>query len=280
MSELKITALINDKANEDLAAEHGLSLLAEYGGKVYLLDAGSSGKFAVNAKKLGVDLTCVDLAVLSHGHYDHAGGFKAFFEANKTAKLYLREHCQDRCYFKLGPVKKQIGIPAGVLACADRFVWLAEDCALAPGVYLVGHSTAGLAAHGKEAHLNRETPDGLLPDDFVHEQSLVFDTAQGLVILNSCCHGGADTVVREALAAFPGRRVAALIGGFHLMGTRGVSSLGIKPEQAEALGKALLELGVQKTFLCHCTGDPGSKILESVMGDRAAYFPAGAVAEF
>ncbi len=280
MSELKITALIDNRANEGLAAEHGLSLLAEYGGKVYLLDAGSSEKFAVNAKKLNVDLSCVDLAVLSHGHYDHAGGFKAFFEANETAKLYLREHCQDRCCFKLGPVKEEIGVPADVLACADRFVWLEADCALAPYVYLVGHSTAGLETRGKKAHLYRETPDGLLPDDFVHEQSLIFDTAQGLVILNSCCHGGADTVVREALAAFPGRKVAALIGGFHLMGTRGVSSLGVKPAEAEALGEALLELGVQKTVLCHCTGDPGSKILERVMGDRAVYFPAGAVAEF
>ena len=67
MSELKITCLIDNKAENGLAAEHGLSLLAEYGGRTYLLDSGSSGKFADNAKKLGIDLSTVDIAVLSHG---------------------------------------------------------------------------------------------------------------------------------------------------------------------------------------------------------------------
>ena len=281
MSELKITCLIDNKAEEGLAAEHGLSLLAAYGGKMYLLDSGSSGKFADNAKKLGVDLSTVDTAVLSHGHYDHGGGFGAFFDANRNAPVYARAGFRDRCFFKLGPVRHAIGVPARVLAAGgERFVTVTADRELAPGVHLLGHTTPGLDERGRAAHLWRQSAEGLAPDDFSHEQSLVFETQTGLVILNSCCHGGADTVVREALSALPGRPVAALIGGFHLMGALGVKSLGVKPEEAETLGRTLLELGVAKTYLCHCTGDPGSKILGDILGARSQYFPAGASAEF
>ena len=281
MSELQITCLIDNKAGPGLAAEHGLSLLAVYGGKTYLLDSGSSGKFADNAKKLGVDLSTVDNAVLSHGHYDHGGGFGAFFAQNQSAPVYARAGFRDRCFFKLGPIKHAIGVPERVLAAgAGRFVPVTADTALAPGVHLVGHATPGLGERGRAAHLWRQSANGLAPDDFSHEQSLVFETQAGLVILNSCCHGGADTVVREALSALPGRPVAALIGGFHLMGALGVKSLGVKPAEAEALGRTLLELGVAKTYLCHCTGDPGSKILGDVLGERSQYFPAGASAEF
>lgn len=281
MSELQITCLIDNKAENGLAAEHGLSLLAVYGGKTYLLDAGASGKFAVNAKKLGVDLSTVDIAVLSHGHYDHGGGFAAFFDRNDRAPVYARAGYDDPCCFKLGPVKRAIGVPRPVLAAGvGRFVTVTADTEPAPGVHLVGHTTPGLGERGRAAHLWRQSADGLAPDDFSHEQSLVFETRAGLVILNSCCHGGADTVVREAMAALPGRPVAALIGGFHLMGAAGVKTLGVKPEEAEALGRALLELGVAKTYLCHCTGEPGSRILGSVLGERSQYFPAGASAEF
>ena len=54
------------------------------------------------------------------------------------------------------------------------------------------------------------------PDSFSHEQSLVFDTPDGLVIFNSCSHGGADTIIREVTTTFPDKKVKALIGGFHL----------------------------------------------------------------
>lgn len=56
-------------------------------------------------------------------------------------------------------------------------------------------------------------------DSFAHEQSLVFDTEKGLVIFNSCSHGGADNIIREVSETFPGERIYALLGGFHLFKT-------------------------------------------------------------
>ena len=89
---MKIVVLIENTAPEGscLAAEHGLSFYVEHRGKAILLDAGASGAFADNAAALGVGLERVDAAVLSHGHYDHAGGLGRFFACNGRAKVYAR----------------------------------------------------------------------------------------------------------------------------------------------------------------------------------------------
>ena len=49
--ELRITVLMENTAREGLEAEHGLSFFLEYRGRRFLLDAGSSGRFADNAQK-------------------------------------------------------------------------------------------------------------------------------------------------------------------------------------------------------------------------------------
>ena len=74
---LKITTLIENQPDEAgaLAFEHGLSLYIEFAGKRLLFDTGQTGAFVDNARKLSVDLATLDAVVLSHGHYDHSGGF-------------------------------------------------------------------------------------------------------------------------------------------------------------------------------------------------------------
>lgn len=47
---------------------------------------------------------------------------------------------------------------------------------------------------------------GFLPDNFDHEQSLVFETEKGLVIFSSCSHAGAADIIREVSETFPEKR--------------------------------------------------------------------------
>ena len=76
------------------------------------MDCGSSDAFACNAERLGIDLDGVDLAILSHHHYDHGGGLSRFFEINSHASVYLAGHPAGAPCFKAlgGMVKKYIGL--------------------------------------------------------------------------------------------------------------------------------------------------------------------------
>jgi 7,8-dihydropterin-6-yl-methyl-4-(beta-D-ribofuranosyl)aminobenzene 5'-phosphate synthase len=277
---MKLIALIENKSNSELTGEHGLAVYIEYNGKHYLLDTGASDHFVDNAAKLGVDLSMIDTAILSHSHYDHSGGYNGFFDKNNKANVYVRKEAKELCYAKIGPFKRYIGIPKGILdKYADRFIYVHEDYKIDEGVWLISHKTDNLEVRGKKAHMYRMTKNRLKPDDFHHEQSLVFETADGLVILNSCSHGGIDNIVEEVKATFQGKKVLAVIGGFHLMGLTGTSSMNTKAEEVESLGNRLVEFGVKHIYTCHCTGDPAYKILKKTLGERVEYFSTGTIVE-
>lgn len=277
---MKIIALIENKSDSELKKEHGLAVYIEYKHKHYLLDTGASNCFIDNAEKLGVDLSRVDEAILSHSHYDHSGGYKGFFDLNDKANVYIREEAKELCYIKMGLVKKYVGIPRGILdEYIDRFVYVQKDYKIDEGVWLIPHKTKNLEVKGKKAHMYRMTKDGLKPDDFGHEQSLVFETDDGLIILNSCSHGGIDNIVQEVKATFQRQKVLAVIGGFHLMGIRGTSSMSVKAEEVEALAKQLIQSGVGHIYTGHCTGDPAYKILKKTLDERVHYFSTGTIVE-
>lgn len=69
-----ITLIENTPGAPGCVHEHGLCLYIETARHTLLMDTGATGAFADNAATLGLDLTRVDTVVLSHGHYDHAGG--------------------------------------------------------------------------------------------------------------------------------------------------------------------------------------------------------------
>lgn len=195
----------------DLEGEWGLSVYITYRDKRILLDTGASGLFLENAKKLGVDLTQVDYAVLSHGHFDHSNGMEAFFETAPEAPFYVRPGC-DACYFLEDGEMTYGGVPKAVTErFRDRMVFAEGDLSPSEGVWLIPHKTPGLSARGAADGMYVLRDGTLEPDGFAHEQSLVLETGEGLVIFNSCSHGGADTIIREVGETFPGKRVLGVL---------------------------------------------------------------------
>ena len=79
---MKICVLVDNKTGGDdnLQAEHGLSIWFALNGKNYLVDVGASSLFVENAARLGIDIADVDVLVLSHAHADHTGGLAAFID--------------------------------------------------------------------------------------------------------------------------------------------------------------------------------------------------------
>ena len=258
---MRAVFLVDNISNCRLGAEWGLSVYIEYEGHKILLDTGAGPLFAENADALGIDLSQVEFGVLSHAHYDHADGMDEFFRRNSHAPFYLREDCGEDCYDEEGPGKyKYIGIKRGLLReYRDRIVPVRHKTAPLPGVTLLPHTAPNLGAKGVAAHMFRQTPCCMVPDDFAHEQSLIFETDKGLVVFNSCCHAGADLVVTEAAEAFPGKPLYAILGGFHLYDT--------PEEEVRAFARRLRDTGVQHIITGHCTGQEGFDILKEELGD-------------
>lgn len=265
---MKATVIVDNIKNGDIKGEWGLSLLIEYNGKIILLDTGASYLFADNASKLGLDLEDVDIAVLSHAHYDHANGFGKFFELNNKAKLYVRDCCAENCYGKKWIFHKYIGIPKGVFSkYKDRIEYVSGDYKICEGISLLSHKTEGLEKIGKRENLYQKKNRKLTPDDFSHEQSLVFDTEEGLVVFNSCSHAGVANIIKEVETVYPSKKVIAIIGGFHLFRR--------KDEEVRELAKQIKNTGIKYVYTGHCTGQRAYDVLKVELGDMVKQLKVG-----
>ena len=271
---MRVSVLVDNTGAEGLQGEWGLSMVIEYGQKKVMLDAGASPLFAENAEKMGISLAEIDCAVLSHAHYDHANGMEPFFAQNSRAKFYLREGCRENCYARKKLFTREyIGMPRGVLEkYSDRIVTVSGIYAIADDIWLLPHSAPVPPAVGRRDKLYVLEGRRLRPDDFCHEQSLVFDTPRGLVVFNSCSHSGADRILDEVAAAFPDRKLLALIGGFHMFRMR--------DEEVRAMAVRLRQIGVERICTGHCTGERALGILREELGEKVQALRVGLVMDF
>ena len=275
---IRVSVLADNRESESFGGEHGLSLYIEFAGKKILLDAGKSDLFYENAKKLGIDLSEVDYAVLSHSHYDHADGFERFFEINDKAELLVRKEAGEDYYSQHDDGIAYIGPKKGMLErYKDRIRYIDGDFATVGSwsVILLPHTTEGLDEIGKKAKLYRKVDGEMLPDDFSHEQTLVMDSSRGLVIINSCSHGGAANIIKEVEKYYDGysikRKIYAYIGGFHLFKS--------SDEEVQRFADTLKEVDCQRIITGHCTGDHAFEILHQELGDRVEQMHSGMVIE-
>jgi 7,8-dihydropterin-6-yl-methyl-4-(beta-D-ribofuranosyl)aminobenzene 5'-phosphate synthase len=261
-----------------LRAEHGLSLHVTRGGLSILHDTGASGLFAENAKALGIDLSNVDLAVLSHGHYDHGGGLERFLEANGSAPVYLARTAVEPHYAGLPLRRHEVGIRADALdRNHDRLRFVDADAEPAVGIHLlatIGRSqpwvrfnrTLGSLRNGRIAR-----------DDLKHELAMVVELLDGIVVFTGCGHQGVLNMIDAAHARFPGRLIRGVIGGFHLGGVPGKRLLAESDAKVRLVGEGLLERGVRMTWTGHCTGERAGRVLKDVMGERVAFLRTGLI---
>ena len=268
----KITVVVDNISSDTVRGEWGLCLYIEYGDKKILADAGSSDLFLTNMKALGLNIEDIDYATLSHAHYDHANGMPYFFEKNTKAKFFVRDTTEANAYRRIFFYNKYIGIPKTVLEdYPDRIEKVSGDYQITDGVWLIPHKTEGLDNIGKSEKMYRKTPHGWIPDDFSHEQSLVLDTAKGLLIINSCSHGGVVNIINEVRSTFPDKEVYGIIGGFHLFRKT--------EDQVHKTGAHIRETGIEDVCTGHCTGESAYKRLKEELGDSLEQLHVGLTIE-
>mgnify|MGYP003288599517 CR=1 FL=1 len=257
---MKITALLeNTTERDDMQTEHGLSLYIETDTHNILFDMGQSDLFAKNAETLGIDLSAVDIAVLSHGHYDHGGGLRTFLSLNDKAPIYINRFAFEPHFNALD---KYIGLDTNLestLVEQGRLRVTAETCALATGLTLFSCNERVRSTDLGSFGLTTLNGNNHVPDDFRHEQYLLIESKDLKVLISGCSHKGIQNIM-EWFAP------DVLVGGFHFM----------KLEPGDALDAAARDLNKYSTryFTGHCTGLEQFAYLKERM-ERLEYLSCG-----
>jgi len=277
---MKITTLIENTIVDNIPGikpEHGVALLIESGSHTFLADTGASSLLFRNAEVLKADMTKIDFAVISHGHFDHSGGIRLFLEMNPEAKVYLKEKAFDKYYINIfGFFKKYIGIDQALLRdYRESFIFTDEFSEIAENIFIIPDVLINHPKPRGNAKLCAVADKKLIPDDFSHELILVIKEEDGNVVFTGCSHNGILNMIETVEKYFPGETIKAVIGGFHLHNPI-KNTMAEKEESVKALGKQLAEKSnLLKVYTGHCTGIPAYSILKSQMGDKLEDFPAG-----
>ena len=130
------------------------------------MDSGASDMFLNNAKMLGVDLVQVDTMILSHGHYDHAGGILAFSKLNKEAKIYMKDSAGLDYYHLENGEERYIGIDKDILQLEQR-VGVNGNLVIDDELFLFTDITGGRYPAKGNLLLKKKMNDGFVQDSSI-----------------------------------------------------------------------------------------------------------------
>ncbi len=265
-----VTLMENTQGKEEILFEHGLSIYIETGDKKILVDTGASDGFLKNAQKLGVDLSKVDLLVLSHGHYDHAGGILAFAKENSTAEIWMQRLAKEAYYHKNEEMEKYIGIDAKILDL-PQVKLIDGDLKIQDGISIFSGVKGRRLWPSGNLELMRKTENGFVQDSFEHEQYLVLEEEGKQVLISGCAHNGILNILDKYKELYE-REPDMVISGFHMQKKNGYSN-----EDLEMIKEIAMELKKTKTrfYTGHCTGDIPFEILKENMGRQVEYLHSG-----
>lgn len=261
-------------------AHHGLSLLVTVhvgaAAHTLLFDAGpEAATFLRNVAVLGVDLSGVESVVLSHGHWDHAGGLVAAIEAIAQARHPHGVECfvHPDMFVARGARRpngeilefERVPDPDAITRAGARVVETREPRLTAGGACYVSGEIPRLTSYeaGLPGHVRRRAdgeawePDPLIMDErFV----AVHVKGKGQFVFTACSHAGLVNVLTHAASAFPAVPLYGVLGGLHLSG----STEAIIPDTIADLKR----FGLKLVAPGHCTGWRALSAMARVFGDE------------
>ncbi|MDX9719746.1 MAG: MBL fold metallo-hydrolase [Myxococcota bacterium] len=247
-----------------LGTEHGFAVWVEFGGRCLLFDTGQGGVLAENLAALGLSASALDGVLLSHGHYDHAGGLPWVMQQAPQAELYLHPAAVSARYAVRPTGVKSIGMPQAARETvaslpASRLHRVSTPLRLGAAMGLTGSipRREALETTGGPFFLDEQ---GREPDPIVDDLALWIRSSRGLVVLLGCGHSGVLNSIDEAMRQSCAESVYAVIGGFHL-NAASEARLQRTVEGLRAWDPALL-------VPCHCTGEEATAYLAAQLGER------------
>ena len=270
---MKLYTLMEEHKRHNTAfmAERGFCLYFEQADTHILFDTGPSGSFIYNATLLGIDLSRIDICVISHAHTGHMGGLNAFFEINHRAKVYMRKSAADECYTRrFFRYQKSSADTAFLIKYADRIEFIDSDTEVAPGVTaVISNRYRHLPLYSS---LMYKKQDGqIVRDDLSQELFLTINMGESVIVLTGCSHTGILNILITAEEKFG--HISGVIGGFHLGGDKRLG-IPVKRElymEIRAIVKYLLDHRIRKVYLRQCTGDKPTERFELLTRAKKLY---------
>ena len=233
--------------------EWGFSALIEADGHRILLDTGAHPDTVLqNAHDLKIDLSDVKEVILTHNHWDHVSGLMTLRREmmKKNPSAFSVVHVARGIFYSRpapeGEDNRMIALKKEYEATGGKFIEHDEAAEIFPGAWLTGPVPRKYPERNWSVSGKVQTPAGLVEDTIPEDQSLVLNTAEGLVVVTGCGHAGIVNILTFARHEFPNEPVEAVIGGLHLFPAT--------DEQLDWTADKMKEFKVQNLMGAHCTG--------------------------
>ena len=267
----KATVVVdNTPLDKRFVAEHGLCIWLEHQGLNLLLDTGMGGALLPNLGVLGLDPNDLDGIILSHGHYDHAGGLEALLKSrNEPIDIWCHANAfGSHLVSRPGGQVIAIGTPldqAGYEALGARFHFLEHEANPWPGVTLLAQIPRETAFETPRPELQAEVDGEIVPDPFPDDLAVLLEATKGPAVITGCAHSGVINILHLA-GQYTNSPIVMLMGGTHL----GPAD----KRQQDETAAALKQMDGLQVVSGHCTLTAGVMLAE-VLGGRYTAMAAG-----
>jgi 7,8-dihydropterin-6-yl-methyl-4-(beta-D-ribofuranosyl)aminobenzene 5'-phosphate synthase len=258
-------------------AEHGWSVWLETPHGAYLFDTGQGKALLNNAAYFRVPLATASGVLISHHHSDHTGGLRDALLAMHSSSMPIYAHpdlFKDSWSIRQGQ-RSHIGVPfsATMLETAGARFELARGWReIAPGMYMTGEIPRRHAFELGDQNLFHQDVHGDLVVDPIHDdQTVVFDTADGLFVVLGCSHAGLINILDHIIEQTGRDRFHTIVGGTHLGP--------VVQEQVDQTIEALHRYEIGRLGVSHCTGPVVATRLAREFGERFFFCSVGTVIE-
>ncbi|MBO7147365.1 MAG: MBL fold metallo-hydrolase [Lentisphaeria bacterium] len=256
---MKLTLLVDKQDSTKFQSEFGLAFLVQHDPVQFLFDTGAGSALLHNMQMAGVTQEQSQKIVLSHGHYDHAGGIALLqpteiWCCNDVEIPHFSRHADGEVVC--------ISIPQNALKVLrnSNIHRINKFTEIFNGVYATGPipRVSGENNGGDFYHDQACSQPDIVPE----EQALLF--AEG-ILLTGCCHMGIINTILWCNSEKPEIPIHTIIGGLHL---RHAGEKRLR-ETADMIRKT----EIKNLYLLHCTGENAIRYLRNALPECKIHTP-------